>query len=79
MPRNNSFDGFRSREKNDAPRKPKLLKKLFKARDIEPKKKEASIKQRKVDKEEANQTIERGVSDFSFGPSKSRPDGRGLL
>lgn len=79
MPRNNSFEGVRSRERNNAPRKPKLLKKLFKARDIEPKKKEASIRQRKVDREEANQSIDRGVSDFSFGPVRSRADRRGAL
>lgn len=74
MPRNNSFEGVRSRERNNAPRKPKLLKKLFKARDIEPKKKEASIRQRRIDREEANQSIDRGVSDFSFGPERSRAD-----
>lgn len=79
MPRNNSFEGVRSRERNNAPRKPKLLKKLFKARDIEPKKKEASIRQRKVDREEANQSIDRGVSDFSFGPVRSRADRKGAL
>jgi cell wall-associated NlpC family hydrolase len=69
MPKNNTFEGARSRDQNDAPkRERKVLKKIFQDRDIEPKKREESIRQRKIDRKEANQEMERGVSDFSFGP-----------